>query len=99
MEAKLANCEITLQAVWPIVKSHTQSGVPKATSAIHGPLRSILYAIDKANIIADCLENLFWPQDFCDCDHRRHVMDQVEALLDIADEGTPADLRPTDVSE
>jgi hypothetical protein len=44
------------QTVWPIAKSLTKRGGPKAPSAIHGPLGSIFYPIDKANIIADCLK-------------------------------------------
>jgi hypothetical protein len=35
---------------------------------IHGPFGPVFYPIDKANIIADCLENRFRVQDLCDCD-------------------------------
>jgi hypothetical protein len=58
MEAKLANCEIRLQAIRLIAKSHTQNGVPKAISATHGPLGSIFDAVDRANITVYCSETL-----------------------------------------
>jgi hypothetical protein len=69
------------------VKSLTKRGQPKAPSPIYGPLGPILYAIDKANIIADCLENQFRARDLCDCDYR-HVKAKVEALLPTIDEDT-----------
>jgi hypothetical protein len=77
-ETKLANCEITPQAIWPFAKSLSKRGGPKAPSAIHGPLGSIFYPINKANIITDCLENQFRVPDLCDCGHRWHVEAQVE---------------------
>jgi hypothetical protein len=55
-ETKLANCKVTSQAIRPIAKSLSERGGPKAQSAIHGPLGPKLYPIDKANIIAGCLE-------------------------------------------
>jgi hypothetical protein len=36
-ETKLANCEVTPQAIWPIAKPHTKKDGPKASPAIHGP--------------------------------------------------------------
>jgi hypothetical protein len=69
-ETKLANCKVTPQAIRPIAKSLSKRGGPQAPSAIHGPLGPIFYPIDRANIIADCLENQFRVHDLCDCDHR-----------------------------
>jgi hypothetical protein len=66
----LANCEVTHQAIWPIAKPLTKMDGPKAPSAIHGSLGLIFYPIDKANIIADCLENQFRGHVLCNCDHR-----------------------------
>jgi hypothetical protein len=37
-ETKSANCEVTPQAIWPIAKSLTKRGEPKAPSAIHSLL-------------------------------------------------------------
>jgi hypothetical protein len=53
---KLANCEITPQAIWPVAKYFSKRGGPKAPSAILAPLGPIFYIIDKANIIADSLK-------------------------------------------
>jgi hypothetical protein len=55
--------------------------------------------LDKANIITYCLENQFRAHDFCDCDHRRHVEAQVEALLATVDEDIPVNFRPCDFSK
>jgi hypothetical protein len=38
-----------------------KEGEPKATTAIHGPLGPVFYPNEKANIIANYLENLFTP--------------------------------------
>jgi hypothetical protein len=77
----LANCEVTHQGIWPIAKSLTKRGGPKAPAATHGPLGPSFHPIDKVNIITDCLENQFRANDLCDYDHRRHMEAQVEALL------------------
>jgi hypothetical protein len=58
-ETKLANCEVTPQAIWPIEISLAKSSWPKAPSEIHGPLGPIFYPIDKDNIITHCLEDQF----------------------------------------
>jgi hypothetical protein len=80
-ETKLVNCEVTPQTIWPIAKSLTKRGGQKAPSAIYGPIGPIFYPVDKANIIAVCLENQFTAHDLCDCDHKQHVKGKVEALL------------------
>jgi hypothetical protein len=67
-ETKLANCEVTPQAIWPIAKPLTNRSGPKAPSAVHGSFGPIFYPNDKANIIADCLENHFTAHGLCDCD-------------------------------
>jgi hypothetical protein len=90
-ETKLANCEVTPQAVWPVAKSLTKEGGPKAPSAIQGPLSPIFYPFDKANIISDCLENQFTAHSLCcDCCHRQQVEATDQALLATVDEDTPA---------
>jgi hypothetical protein len=48
-ETKLANYEVTPQAIWPIAKSLPKSGGPNAPSAIHGPLGPyFIYSIKRA---------------------------------------------------
>jgi hypothetical protein len=76
-ETELVNCEVTPQTIFPIAKSLSNIGGPRASSAIHGLLDFIFYPLDEVNIIADCLENQFRAHDLCDCDHRRHVEAQV----------------------
>jgi hypothetical protein len=68
-ETKLTNREVTPQALWPIANPLSKRGGKKAPSANHGTLGPIFYLIDKANIIADCLENQFRAHDLCDGDH------------------------------
>jgi hypothetical protein len=67
--------------------------------AIHGPLGPIFYPIEKANIIADYLENQFRVNNLCDSDHRRHVEATVKALLATVDEDIPVNFWPCDVSK
>jgi hypothetical protein len=69
-----------------VAKSCSERGGPKAPSAIHGPLGPMFYPNDKANIIADSLENEFRAHYLCDCGQRRHVETQVKALLATIDE-------------
>jgi hypothetical protein len=95
----LANCKDTPQAVRLVAKSLSKMGGPKVPSTIHGPFGTIFYPIGKVNIIADCLENQFRAHDSYDCDHRRHVEAQVEALLATVDEAILVNFRPCDVSK
>jgi hypothetical protein len=81
LETKLTNCKVTLQAIWPIAKSSTKRGGPKASSAIHGPSGTYVKPNDKANITADCLQDQFRAHGLYDCNHRRHVEAKVEGLL------------------
>jgi hypothetical protein len=55
-EAKIANTEVTPQAIWPIAKSLMTRDGPKAPTAIRGPLGFTFHLLEKANAIADCLE-------------------------------------------
>jgi hypothetical protein len=72
-------------------KISPKNGGPKVLSAMYCPLGPIFYPIDKANIIADCLENWFRAHDLCDCDHGRQVEAQVKARLANVDEETIAE--------
>jgi hypothetical protein len=72
-ETVLANTEVTPQAIWPIAKSLTSRDGPRAPTAIHGPLGLKYLPIDKANVIAECLENQFTPHNLCDENHERRV--------------------------
>jgi hypothetical protein len=56
-ETKIANTEVTAQAIRPIAKSLMKRDGPKALIAIRGPLGFTFHPLEKANAIADCLEN------------------------------------------
>jgi hypothetical protein len=87
-ETKLSNCKVILQAVWPIAESLWKR------NAIHCPLTSVYYSIDKANIIAECLENQFRVHDLRDCDHS-HVSKSCWLLS--MKTPLPINIRPCDV--
>jgi hypothetical protein len=58
---------------------------PKAPTAIHGILGLKYHQLQKANAIADCLENEFTTNDLCDENHERRVEARVQALLESVD--------------
>jgi hypothetical protein len=69
---------------------------PKTPTAFHGPLEITYHPNEKANVIADCLENQFSSHDLCDENHEREVGTTVQALLASVD-GTPfGKVRPCD---
>jgi hypothetical protein len=68
-ETKRANPELTPPAILPIEKSLTNRDGPRAPTAIHGLLGLNSHPVDKANAIADCLENRFTPHDLCEENH------------------------------
>jgi hypothetical protein len=72
-ETKLENTELTPQAIWLIVKSLNNRDGPRAPTVIQGLLGLKYHLEDKANAIADCLENQFTPRDLCDENHERRV--------------------------
>jgi hypothetical protein len=84
-ETRIGNCEVTPYAVWSIVKSLMKRDGPKAPTAIHGLLGLKYHPLQKANAIADCLENLFAPHDLCDENHERRVKAEAQALLETVD--------------
>jgi hypothetical protein len=70
-------------------ESLTRRGGPKAPTAIHSPSGPIFYPIDKANVIANYLENQFTPHELCDLDHERRVRAKVQAVRNTVDEAPP----------
>jgi len=65
--------EATHQTVWPIANSLIKRDGPKVLTAIHDPSGLKFFPVEKANGIADCLENQFKPHDLCDEHHERRV--------------------------
>jgi hypothetical protein len=55
-ETRLENAEETPQAIWSIKSLINRDG-PRAPTAIHGTLGLESHPMDKANPIADCLDN------------------------------------------
>jgi hypothetical protein len=53
-ETKVGNCKVTPQA-----KILTKVEGPRAPTAVHDPLGITYHPNDKANMNADCLENLW----------------------------------------
>jgi hypothetical protein len=88
-KTKLANTEPTPPAIWPIAKSLTNRDGPRAPTVIHGLLGLKYHPEDKANAIADCLENQFTPHELCEENHERWVEVRVQALLEAVDSAAP----------
>jgi hypothetical protein len=57
-------------------------GGPKAPTAIRGHFGLTFHPSEKANTIADCLENQFTSYELCDENHKRGVEARVQALLE-----------------
>jgi len=72
---------------------------PKAPTAIHGCFSLKFLPMEKANVIADCLENRFTPHDLCDKHHEKQVEASVRALLDTEDNTPTERVRPCDVQK
>jgi len=50
--------------------------------------------MEKANAIADCLENRFTPRDLCDERHEERVKTYVQAVFDAEDNTATERVRP-----
>jgi hypothetical protein len=69
-ETKLANTEVTPQAVWPIAKFVANKDGPRASTVIHGPSGPKFQPVDEAIAIADCLEKQFTLSSTRSCSKR-----------------------------
>jgi ADP-heptose:LPS heptosyltransferase len=77
-KTKIDNTEVTRQAIWPIAKSLLKRAGPRALTAIHGSSDLTFHLPEKANAIADCLENQFTRHVLCDGNHERRVEDELK---------------------
>jgi hypothetical protein len=84
----MAHCEIP----------HEEDGLKKPT-AIHGTFGLIYYPLEKANAIADCLENQFTLHDLCDENHKRQVQATVRTLLEAIENISPERIGPCDLQK
>jgi hypothetical protein len=98
-ETKISNAEAKPQAIWPIAKSFLKRDGPRAPTAIHGASGLKFHPSEKANAIADCLENQFTHHDLCDENHERRVEAKVQALLETVDKNPHQRVRPCDVQK
>jgi len=98
-ETKISNSEVTPHAVWLFAKSLTKRGRPKAPTAIHSPSGLQIPPLEKANVIADCLENQFSQHDLCEENHEWQVVTHVQALSKAMDDHLPDRVRSCDIQE
>jgi hypothetical protein len=85
----MGNCVVTLQAIWPMARALLNRNAPKAPTAVHGYSGLKFLPYDKANAIADCLENRLTHHDLCDERHERRVENIVQDILETEDTATP----------
>jgi hypothetical protein len=84
-KTRIANCEATPQALWPIAKSLLKRNGPKASTAIRGSSGLKLHPLEKANAIVNYLENLFTTHNLCEENHEQREEATVQALLEAVD--------------
>jgi hypothetical protein len=70
------NCDVTPHAFWALAKSLTKRDRSKAPTTIHGSSVPIFLLSEKANVIAEYLENQFTPHYLCEEDHEQWVAAQ-----------------------
>jgi hypothetical protein len=66
---------------------------PRAPTAIHGILCLKYHPVDRANEIADCLENQFTHHDLCEENHEWRVKARVQVLVEAANSDPPPEKR------
>jgi hypothetical protein len=81
-ETRIGNCEVTPQGIWPTAKSLMKRNGTKAPTAIHGLLGLKYHPLEKANGIADSLENQFTPHHLCDVNREHREKGRVKALIE-----------------
>jgi hypothetical protein len=86
-----------IKELWPIAKSLMKRDGPKAPIALHGPLGIQYHPNEKANAIADCLENQFTFHDLCGENHERRVETRVQGVLSSKDDTPLGKVRPCDI--
>jgi hypothetical protein len=85
--------------MWSIAKSLLKRDGPGAPTAIHGSSGLKCHPSDKANTIADCLENQFMHHELCHENHERLVEARVQALLKAVGSNPPERIRPCDLQK
>jgi hypothetical protein len=98
-ETKISNTDVTLQAIWPIAPSLMKRDGANKPTAIHGPFGLTFHPLEKANAIADCLENRFTLHYLCDENHKQWVEARVQTLLKAVNNNSPESVRPCDLQK
>jgi hypothetical protein len=71
----------------------------KEPTAIRGPFGLTFHPLEKANAVADCLENQFTLHDLRDENHKRQVEARVRTLLKTIEKNFPERIRPCDLQK
>jgi len=85
--------------IWPTVRALLNRDAARAPPAIHGYSGLKLLPNDKANAIADYLENRFTHHDLCGEHRERRVEAIVQALLETEDPAPSEKIRPLDLKK
>jgi hypothetical protein len=72
---------------------------PKAPTVVHGFTGLKFFPTEKANAIADCLENRFTHRDLCDENHERRVETIVQDILETEDIDLPEKIKPCNLQK
>jgi hypothetical protein len=80
--------------IWPIARALLNRDAPIAIHGYHD-LKFLPY--DKANKIADCLENRFTHHELCEERHERRVEALVQDMLDTEDTAPSERIRHSDL--
>jgi hypothetical protein len=88
---------ITPHAIRLLVKFLKRGNKSKAPSAIPSPTGLKFLPFEKANVIADCLENQLSSHDLCDERHEQLVVTRTQALFEAVDKDSPKRVRHYDV--
>jgi hypothetical protein len=96
-ETEIRICQVTAQALWPIVKPLMKRDERNSPTAPYGALGTTYHPNKKTKVIADYLANHLAPHDLCDESHERQVETSVRDLL-ASVEGTPLEkVRPCNI--
>jgi hypothetical protein len=98
-EAKTIYSEVTPHAIWPLEESVMKSDSPKAPTIIYGPSGLKFRPLEKANAIANCLENQFTPHDLCEENHERRMEARVQTSSEVVDDSSSERVRPCDLQK
>jgi hypothetical protein len=98
-DTKIGNCEVTPQALRTMAKILLNRDAPKAPTMVQGFSGLKFFPTEKANAIADCLENRFTKYHLCDENHERRVETIVQDILETEDIDPPEKIKPCNLKK